>query len=186
MTSARWIRFGRRRSGNWLWSGVRRARRSPPPTEFAGLEPWTRTKRGNVKLTRRRQRALSREVVDDCEAFLLGRSVERFESRSMGVPMWAWTNVLAHGSPEDLSRAAEDGSGGPATGREWRAARAYLATEILMTAARGGSLVDLQQKVVAPLELQFAAGRDGRSWTPQRWVATVHSSLNAYRHSERC
>lgn len=185
MRRAPWSRSRRRRPGLRSRLGERFGRRSPAPPEFAGDEGWTRTKRGTVKLTRGRERALRREAVEECEAFLLGRYAELLESRSTAVPAWAWTNVLAHGDPDDLHRAAEDCPASTTTSRGWRAARAYLASELLETAGRNGSLADVQRQVLAPLELQLAARRDVRSWTPRQWVTTVRSSVDAYRHSQR-
>ena len=121
----------------------------------------------------------------DSEAFLLGRYAERLESRAMAVPSWAWTNALAHGSLADLRRVAEGGGASRASERRWREARAYLASELLETAGRRGSLAEVQREVLAPLELRLAARHDVRSWTPGRWVVAVRSSLDAYRHSQR-
>jgi hypothetical protein len=123
--------------------------------------------------------------VEDSEAFLLGRYAERLESRASPVPSWAWTNVLAHGSLDDLRRAAEGGGARRAGERRWWEGRAYLASELLETAGRRGSLAEIQREVLVPLELWLAARRDVRSWTPGRWVVTVRSSLDAYRHSQR-
>jgi hypothetical protein len=47
-------------------------------------------------------RRISAQLVDETEAFLGGRFVERAEARGDFVPVWAWTNLLAHGSDKDL------------------------------------------------------------------------------------
>lgn len=130
-------------------------------------------------------RGLGQELVEDSEAFLLGRYAARVEQRSADVPAWAWTNLLAHGSEDDLRRAAVDARRGPAESRGWRAARAFLAAEILRTIGPGGSLVELQRQVLAPLELELAGRPDIGWWSPQRWVVAVRSRLAAYRHSHR-
>ena len=55
---------------------------------------------------------VSSQVVGDCEAFLAGRLVERIEQAGARVPVWAWTNLLAHGTERDLCsrRAAAYGA----------------------------------------------------------------------------
>lgn len=94
--------------------------------------------------------------------------------------MWAWTNLLAHGTEEQLRlRATSRG------GSHWQRAQAYLATEILGSVDCCSSLAELQHEVLAPLELELAARGEVSSWDPQRWVAAVRSALPAHRHSAR-
>ncbi|MGC8470828.1 MAG: hypothetical protein ACP5PM_00820 [Acidimicrobiales bacterium] len=166
------------------WLGRWRARRSRdsrqssgPPARDDPFPAARRTRAGGIKLARRHERALSREVVEDCGAFLLGRYAEELESRSLAVPVWAWTNVLAHGTPTDLRRTADDSRVGPGSTREWRAARAYVAAELLEATARDQSLAETQRQHLVPLELQLATRSDVERWTPQRWVAAVRSSI---------
>ncbi len=130
-------------------------------------------------------RLLEGELVADCEAFLLGHYAERLDQESSSVPVWAWTNLLAHGSEEEVRRAATGRSLGPVRTRGWRAARAYLATELLTAVDRGSSLEDLQHHVLAPLELRLSTRREAPSWDPQRWVVIVRSALQDYQHSHR-
>ncbi len=127
-------------------------------------------------------KALSRELVEDCEAFLAGQFLARAEPRSLAVPVWVWSNVLAHGSPDDIRETAAEGSTAPSG---WRAARAYLAAELLELQARGRSLEQLQHDVLVPMELHFAARADARTWTPQRWAAAVRTSIDVYGGSSR-
>lgn len=171
-------------SSGWRWLGRWRARRSRNSTRSSGspaqddpFQTAPRTRGGGIKLARRHERELSHEVVEDCAAFLLGRYVEELESRSMAVPVWAWTNVLAHGMPDDLRRTADDSRVGPGSTREWRAARAYVAAELLEATARDQSLAETQRQLLIPLELRLAARSDVERWTPQRWVATVRASM---------
>ncbi len=167
---------GRRWLGHWC------ARRSADPEGSPArddpFETASRKRRGGaIKLARCRERALTEEMVQDCEAFLLGRYVEQLEARCMEVPAWAWTNVLAHGTSDDLRSTADDCQADPESTREWRAARAYVAAELLDTTSRGRSLADTQRLLLVPLELRLAARSDVEQWTPQRWVATVRSSI---------
>jgi hypothetical protein len=122
-------------------------------------------------------------LVADCEAFLLGRYAEHVESRSEPVPVWAWTNVLAHGSREDLLRAAGEAHGGWSAGRRWRLARALVASEVLHAVNSGASLVDVQRDVLAPIELAIADDRGAWTWSQQRWLVTVRSALHHSRYS---
>lgn len=125
---------------------------------------------------------MRREMVDDCEAFLLGSYEKHLESQSLPVPVWAWLNVLAHGSADEIRAAADESR---VTTGGWRAARAYLAAELLVAETRGQSLASLQRDVLVPLELQLAARPDVRSWAPPQWVAAVRSSIDTYGHSTR-
>ena len=166
----------------WRWLGQWRARHvKDPDGPCARDDPFeaaARRRRGRgISLARRHERGLSREMVGECEAFLLGRYVEHLESRSLAVPVWAWTNVLAHGTSDDLRRTADDSRVGPVDTREWRAARAYVAAELLEATARGQSLAETQRQLIVPLELRLAARSDVGRWTPQRWVTTVRSSI---------
>lgn len=122
-----------------------------------------------------RTRRSSNELVADCEAFLTGRYAERVVERGGTVPVWAWTNLLAHGRETDLRSeiAKTDGQNSD----RWRAARAYLATELLDGARRGRSLADVQRTVLVPLELELAAEPGAETWGRQRWVGAVRSAL---------
>ena len=101
----------------WRWLGQWRARHvKDPDGPCARDDPFeaaARRRGRGISLARRHERGLSREMVGECEAFLLGRYVEHLESRSLAVPVWAWTNVLAHGTSDDLRRTADDSRVGP-------------------------------------------------------------------------
>lgn len=151
--------------------------------QFAGDDP------GRLGIAERRapreRRALGRELIADCESFLLGHYVDRLEARSEAVPVWAWTNLLAHGSEDAIRQAASSGRPGSGPSRRWRAAQSYLAAEVLK-GSTNGSLAELQRRVLAPLEMQLATQHDVGSWSPQRWAATVGSTLNAHEALRRC
>lgn len=130
-------------------------------------------------------RNAGRMLAAEAEAYLAGRYAERLSERSTPVPAWAWANVLAHGTGEDVRRVARGLGTGSSVTHGWRAARAYLATELLRTAERSGSLEALQRAVMVPIELELAAQRDARTWTPQGWVAAVRAALSVHRHTHQ-
>ncbi len=117
-------------------------------------------------------------LIAECEAYLLGSYVEHLETRAEPIPVWAWTNLLAHGSRADLVRAAKEVHGGRSPARRWRVVRALVAREVLDVVGDGASLLDVQREVLAPLELAIAAHPDAWSWTPQRWLNIVRSALH--------
>lgn len=131
------------------------------------------------------RRVLEGELVADTEAFLLGQYAEHLERESSRVPVWAWTNLLAHGTEDHIRQVAGGGGLEPLRTRGWRAARAYLATEVLAAVDRGSALEDLQRHVLVPLELRLSSRREVVSWDPRRWVVIVRSALRDYQHSQR-
>lgn len=164
--SWRWLSHCRYR----IRSGRYRVRRW---TRLSWLEQW-RTESG--------YRRLQAELVDDCEAFLLADLAERLERRHDRVPVWVWTNLLAHGSEPVLRREQSTPSGQFISDERWRHARAYLAGELLDQARRYGSLASLQQAVLIPLELELASRPEVARWSPGQWVAIVEGALN--NHAE--
>lgn len=176
---------GPQNSSGWRWLGhwrarLMRAREDPCARDGSRedpFEPAARRKRRRVGLARRRERELSRELVEESEAFLVGRYVEHLESRAAAVPVWAWTNALAHGTADDLRRVADGARADQTAAHDWRAARAYVAAELLEATARGTSLAETQRQLLVPLELRLAGRSDVERWTPQRWVVTVRSSI---------
>lgn len=127
---------------------------------------------------RRHLRRSGREIVTECEAFLQGRLVESLEMRAESIPVWAWTNLLAHGSAQALrvegARTCPRGNGPQ---REWQLARSFLAAEVLSCAELQGSLAELQGAVLVPLELKLASTKEVAAWRPGRWAATVERAL---------
>ena len=43
-------------------------------------------------------------VAQECEAFLNGTLAEYWEDKGIVVPVWAWINLLAHGSAAQIAR----------------------------------------------------------------------------------
>lgn len=145
--------------------------------EFEGgvMVPWNRRRRGD------RSEAIFREVVEDCEAFLAGRLVELLECRKALVPPWAWTNLLAHGSVEQLRTVSlEEHFRSGDEYREWREGRSYLATETLAAARSFGPLLVVQKALIS-LELSLAAHPASNMSSPPQWVAHVEALLKVHR-----
>ena len=95
------------------------------------------------------------------------------------MPTWAWTNLLAHGSMEDLRLASLETYvyRGDEYG-EWRASRSCLATLMLGSTRSFGPLLALQQDVaLIPLELMLAARPESGPRTAADWMAQVEAVL---------
>ena len=111
----------------------------------------------------RRRRGI--ELVGECEAFLAGRLAERIEERAERVPVWAWTNLLAHGSEQDLCserrRARQQCS---VISHQWCEGRSFLVAELLDLADEFGPLAEIQRTVLVPLELELASCTDVAGW----------------------
>jgi len=125
--------------------------------------------------------------VEDCGAFLRGRLVETLEARKAPVPTWAWTNLLAHGSMEELRLASlEEPVHRGDEYLEWRQGRSYLATLMLASARSFGPLLALQQEAaLIPLELMLAARTEPGISNPTNWVAQVEAVLQLHRDTLR-
>jgi hypothetical protein len=77
-----------------------------------------------------RSRAWERALVAECEAFFSGRSAQYLDNQNRPVPAWAWLNLLAHGSEEDIAAVAAGESEPPRSTSAtsvWRQALAFLA-----------------------------------------------------------
>ena len=131
-----------------------------------------------ARLGGRRRHREGQLVVADAAAFLQGGLAERWEAEVGYVPAWVWTNRLAHGTEAEL-RAESEGTRpvGGARGERWRRARAFLAGEVLESAARYGSLAALQRDVLVPLELELSGSAKAGGCSLGEWVASVESAL---------
>ena len=88
-------------------------------------------------------------LVEGSEAFLAGSYVELCESRGKAVPVWAWMNLLAHGTEDQLRAVTVQHHGGL-----WHRARRLVAIELVDLIAAGRvSLSEFQREVLVPLEL---------------------------------
>jgi len=120
----------------------------------------------------------------ECDAFLNGTLAEYWDETGVIVPVWAWTNLLAHGSEEMIGESVLRPARPRRAGRSWRIARSFLAYRVLEHTDAQLTLRDLQASILIPLELEMAALPEVGRWTPRQWVDTVdrairnqHSSL---------
>ncbi len=70
-------------------------------------------------------------LVTECEAFLDGTLAEYWDERGADVPVWAWTNLLAHGSEALIGESVARPTRPRRAARSWRIARSYLAHQVL-------------------------------------------------------
>ena len=134
---------------------------------------------------RRTTEPVADELVAECTAFLCGGYAPYLVEHCRPVPVWAWTNVLAHATePElhNLMRAPDRLA--RASGR-WALACAYVAGEVLDVAERHGSLAELQAAVLVPLELELATRTEISSGSPRPWVMAVTTVLADYRRARK-
>ena len=139
-----------------------------------------------VHLWHRGQRQCNVELIGDCGAFLAGRLAERIEGRAARIPPWAWTNLLAHGSEQDLRQAPAPGRPHQdSTAAKWCAARSYLAMEVLNLAGEFGPLEEVQRQVLVPLEQRLASRPEVAGWGPGQWAESVEEALEKHRRACR-
>jgi hypothetical protein len=135
-------------------------------------------------MRRRRRNSREDELADECAAFLTGVLADRWEAAGVTVPIWAWTNLLAHGSRDMMADAVSRPSRHRLLTRWWWIARAELADLILKMTA-GSSLSDLQESVLIPLELDLVDRTDVPFWTTRQWVNAVTAELHRYDHTSQ-
>lgn len=106
-------------------------------------------------------------VAEECQAFLDGAYAEFADASEGPVPVWAWMNLLAHGTEAELREEALVLGAGDG----WRQARAFLAGEVLeVIAASPRTLMELQHDVLVPLELDVVGCHCSNRWTPAQLV----------------
>jgi hypothetical protein len=135
---------------------------------------------------RRRRRGIAETaVVIECAAFLTGTLAEQLESQGQLVPVWAWTNLLAHGNEalilESISRPFRH----RLLARNWWMARADLADVVLDMTHWSSSLLELQEFVLIPLELSLASRPETALWSPRQWTEAVTVALHHQNHTDQ-
>lgn len=129
---------------------------------------------------RKRERSMSgAAVVAGCEAFLNGTLAEYWERQGFSVPVWVWTNLLAHGSADQIAESVSRPSRSRRTARSWRIARSYMANELLDVTNGPHQLEAMQSDVLIPLELEMATLPAVRRWTPRQWVDAVDWAIRS-------
>jgi hypothetical protein len=117
-------------------------------------------------------------TASECEAFLDGTLAEQWDDRGLDIPVWAWLNLLAHGSAELIRECILRPYRPHRASRNWRAARSYLAYGVLDLTDLEFTLADMQTSVLIPLELEMAERSDEiADWTPRQWVDVVEDAL---------
>ncbi|HET9443366.1 MAG TPA: hypothetical protein VFO65_08575 [Acidimicrobiales bacterium] len=119
----------------------------------------------------------ARKLVAETERFLAGRYADDLTAVGLPVPVWAWTNLLAHGTLDELREIAPRGDRVGVVPDEWPRARSFLASEILGLVDGGVRLDRLQRMVLVPLELELSSQAMVAWWRPGRWIATVLAAL---------
>ena len=106
-------------------------------------------------------------LAEECQAFLDGTYAELAYASDAPVPVWAWMNLLAHGTEAELRDAAR----ALGEGDSWHQARAFLAGEVLEAIGPPHlTLVQLQHDVLVPLELDLLDCQCSNRWTPAQLV----------------
>jgi hypothetical protein len=107
---------------------------------------------------------------DDCQAFLNVHFTECMSAHTDYAPTWVWTNLLTYETDLELrqDRAAMRRACSRSTpmleDEPWRAARTFLADEVLDLAAMCCSLGEMQRSTLVPLELCLAARAEANWW----------------------
>ncbi len=127
---------------------------------------WRRKKRSDA--------GSRRDLVEETEAFLQGTLVEWHLRHDRCVPTWAWTNLLAHGTRDQLIGATRANF---ADSSRWAQARQYLAAELLDRVPEPSALRRLQTRVLVPLEFELAARTLAREQEPSEWLLVVLDRL---------
>ncbi|MGD0747106.1 MAG: hypothetical protein ABSB68_04795 [Acidimicrobiales bacterium] len=123
------------------------------------------------------QQSGSSILATECGAFLDGTLAEYWDERGVDVPIWAWTNLLAHGSEELISESITGPARPRRAARNWRIARSYLAQRMMELSDARCTLSDLQWNVLIPLELEMADRPELERMTPTQWVEIVDRAI---------
>jgi hypothetical protein len=115
-------------------------------------------------------------LIEEWESFLAGDSVSLCEARGEPVPVWAWMNVLAHGTEAELRAAAENRP----PNDEGRQALAFVASELVELIDAGVAVLEaFQREVLVPLELDVIACPAAPQWRPGQLVSGLLGALPA-------
>jgi len=125
----------------------------------------------------KRQQGGTNVLLEECEAFLAGTLAEYWDEKGFVVPVWAWTNLLAHGSQGLIGDCVVRPNPSRRAVRSWRVARAHLASEVLNLTAARFTLGQLQASVLVPLELELAARPEVSRWAPRQWIVEVDRAI---------
>jgi len=132
-------------------------------------------------------RAVEKEFVRACEAYLGGRYAAYLDDRGSPTPEWAWANILAHGSPDHLAALAAGARPHrylSESTRTWEEAVSFLADEVLRAAsAHPGGLPAIQREVLWPLENTLCRWSPySQAMSPGHLVRAVTAALEGSQH----
>jgi hypothetical protein len=130
-------------------------------------------------------RSEARELIGECESFLNGCFAEHLLAEGAVVPTWAWMNLLAHGTTEDLAAPPVRLTDLPRSLDPWVQARAYLAAELLDVVDARTPLVTVQRDTLIPLELAMMQRGPDDDRRPAAWVAEVTAALERRARDRR-
>ena len=136
-------------------------------------------------MRRRRRDIAESAVVAECAAFLTGKLAEQLETQRHPVPVWAWTNLLAHGDEALILETISRPFPHSLLTRNWWMARACLADMVLDMARWSRSLLELQESVLIPLELNLASRPETSLWRPRQWEEAVTIALRHQNRTDR-
>jgi len=134
---------------------------------------------------RRRRDIAENSMVAECAAFLTGTYAEQLETQGRPVPVWAWTNLLAHGNEDLILKSISQPFRHRLLARNWWMARAALADMVLDITHWSSSLLELQESVLIPLELDLASRSETSLWSPRQWEEAVTFALRHQNHTDR-
>jgi hypothetical protein len=117
-------------------------------------------------------------IAEACEAFLDGTLAEYWDDRGMDVPVWAWMNLLAHGTTRRIGECVLRPTRTGEACRAWQVARSLLAYAVLDLTDLEFTVADLQSSILVPLELEMAARGDVADWTPRQWMDAFEDALH--------
>jgi hypothetical protein len=124
-------------------------------------------------------------LATECGAFLNGTLAEYWDEKGLVVPVWAWMNLLAHGSETLIGDSVWHPYRPRRAARSWRIARTYLAYQVMDVTEADLTLEDLQASLLIPLELELAARDDVSRWTPRQWADTVDRVIHQHSPLEQ-
>jgi hypothetical protein len=135
---------------------------------------WRPERRGRAR------RARDSALVEGASAFLSGGYAEHLAGSGNPVPVWAWTNLLAHADAPTLAAEADAAR---ACSDPWRRTRGLLAGELLAELTSSCSLEEVQSAVLRPLELRLAERQVAGRWSHRTWAEAVRQALAEHRRS---
>ena len=125
---------------------------------------------------RKRENVDAREVVQEAERLLGGRTLERYIARRERVPAWSLIALLGHATRFDLMRLGSPAAGPDPAG--WSGTVARLARELVAATADDPALVRLQRRSLVPLELNLLGGLIAPPSTPAELYEMVTGSFD--------